>query len=241
MMFKEYAAQLDDKHDKYERIVKHSRDITIESKRIIFLLHNSNTDIESKRESILEEADTRLKAVIDINLRAVAEELRDEDSYQFLRAYTNGLQEFIEALTFYQFIKNDSIDNWEKINNLLKYQDEYGSEFTLVFPQYEYILGIADFTGELMRRCINTLGVGNIEDCFKLCNFVRHINTGVLGLMSHGSKELSRKAYVLRQSLEKMELVCYNIQIRGTEIPKHMLLNVIESSHVKDDVDEGFY
>nr|CAI5828973.1 unnamed protein product [Callosobruchus analis] len=240
-MFKEYAAQLDDKHDKYERIVKHSRDITIESKRIIFLLHNSNTDIDSKKQSILEEADKRLQAVINTNLRTVAEELREEDSYQFLRAYTNGLQEFIEALTFYQFIKNDNIDNWDTINMLFKYQDEAGQEFTLLFPQYEFILGIADFTGELMRRCINTLGVGNIEDCFKLCNFVRHINTGVLGLMSHSNKELSRKAYVLRQSLEKMELVCYNIQIRGTEIPKHMLINVIESSDVKDDIDEGFY
>lgn len=38
--FQMYAAELDDKHDRYERIVKIGRDITIESKRIIFLLHN---------------------------------------------------------------------------------------------------------------------------------------------------------------------------------------------------------
>lgn len=44
-MFREYGRQLDDKHDRYERIVKLSRDITIESKRIIFLLHNINTDL----------------------------------------------------------------------------------------------------------------------------------------------------------------------------------------------------
>lgn len=37
--FREYARELDAKHDRYERIVKCSRDITIESKRIIFLLH----------------------------------------------------------------------------------------------------------------------------------------------------------------------------------------------------------
>lgn len=35
-----YAAELDDKHDRQEKLVKASRDITIESKRIIFLLHN---------------------------------------------------------------------------------------------------------------------------------------------------------------------------------------------------------
>lgn len=38
--FQIYAAELDDKHDRHERLVKSSRDITIESKRIIFLLHN---------------------------------------------------------------------------------------------------------------------------------------------------------------------------------------------------------
>lgn len=38
--FRKYAMELDDKHDRYERIVKLSRDVTIESKRIIFLLHS---------------------------------------------------------------------------------------------------------------------------------------------------------------------------------------------------------
>lgn len=46
VMFKEFATELDDKHDRYERIVKLSRDITIESKRIIFLLHNINADMQ---------------------------------------------------------------------------------------------------------------------------------------------------------------------------------------------------
>jgi hypothetical protein len=38
--FQIYSKELDDKHDRHERLVKASRDITIESKRIIFLLHN---------------------------------------------------------------------------------------------------------------------------------------------------------------------------------------------------------
>lgn len=61
------------------------------------------------------------------------------------------------------------------------------------------------------------------------------------GIISPGNKEISRKAYVLRQSLAKMELVCYNIQIRGSEIPKHMLMSVIESSDAAVDEDEGFF
>ena len=38
-LFRQCQTQLDSRHDKHERIVKHSRDITIESKRAIFLLH----------------------------------------------------------------------------------------------------------------------------------------------------------------------------------------------------------
>lgn len=38
-----------------------------------------------------------------------------------------------------------------------------------------------------------------------------------------------------------MELVCYNIQIRGSEVPKHMLASVMESNDVNTEEDEGFY
>lgn len=38
-MFHEFQEELDMRHDKYERLAKLSRNITIESKRVIFLLH----------------------------------------------------------------------------------------------------------------------------------------------------------------------------------------------------------
>lgn len=44
-LFQQYRSELDDKHERYERIVKLCRDITIESKRIIFLLHSAYTDM----------------------------------------------------------------------------------------------------------------------------------------------------------------------------------------------------
>ena len=38
-VFSVFQQELDTRHDKYERLVKISRDVTIESKRTIFLLH----------------------------------------------------------------------------------------------------------------------------------------------------------------------------------------------------------
>ena len=37
------------------------------------------------------------------------------------------------------------------------------------------------------------------------------------------SRELERKVKVLEQSMRKVENACYNINVRGTEVPKHML------------------
>lgn len=42
VIFQQCSKELDDKQDRYERIVKIGRDITIESKRIIFLLHTTS-------------------------------------------------------------------------------------------------------------------------------------------------------------------------------------------------------
>lgn len=135
---------------------------------------------EGKKQAVLEEAASRLNIVFSENFKTIATILKDFDSYQYHKAYTSGLQEFIEALVFYQFLSCNTIDKWETINKSFQYENDE-DKFSLLFPQTDFILGIADFTGELMRRCINNLGIGNISDCFKTCNLVKDIYTGFLG------------------------------------------------------------
>ena len=112
--FKNHAAFLDRRHDKRERLVKLSRDITIESKRIIFLLHRikqlPNEDKEETQENIessgdnitcadkrteetdkiFQEAEDRLKALEIDSWKQLASELADEDDFLYLRSYTGG-------------------------------------------------------------------------------------------------------------------------------------------------------
>lgn len=40
------------------------------------------------------------------------------------------------------------------------------------------------------------------------------------------SHQLWRKEHTLKQSLDKVEKACYMITVRGSEIPKHMLIHV---------------
>jgi predicted translin family RNA/ssDNA-binding protein len=179
-----------------------------------------------------------------------------------------GLQEYIEAVTFHDYLKNNSLQSWTKIQADLNYTNinkfaEGKSQSTTVTEEntednrstgdhdvalqtfvspVDYILGVADLTGELMRKCISNLGSGDIEGCYHTCTFVRKIHSGFLGVSCAGIKEFTRKLVTLRQSLSKMENACYTIHVRGSEIPKHMLADVI--SVTQDDFleeDEGFY
>ena len=136
--FKTHASFLDQRHDKRERLVKLSRDITIESKRIIFLLHRIKqlpnedkgenddiaqtsvdpkicTDKENEESAkILVEAEERLAALETDTWKQVAIELTSEDSYLHLRSYTGGLQEYVEALSFYYHLKFGQMISWKQ-------------------------------------------------------------------------------------------------------------------------------
>ena len=115
VMFVEISSYLDNRHDKRERIVKLSRDITIESKRIIFCLHRIKGEDDENRESILGEAETRLEEVRSSHWSQVGGELSGEDHYQYLRAYSPALQEWIEALTFFYFLKHNKIASFDYV------------------------------------------------------------------------------------------------------------------------------
>lgn len=253
--FKAYAAELDDKHDRNERIVKLCRDLTIESKRIIFLLHTLDKD--SRRDSVLGDAKLRLEVLTKTLYKNIAMELDGQDPYQYVRAYRGGLQEYVEAVTFYQYLRDKTIMDWSCLEKNLVYsvpprkvvkkeeetQDgETSKVIRTLVPPVDYILGIADLTGELMRKCINDLASGDITSCYNTCNFVRDVYKGFLSCAGLSVKEVNKKLFTLKQSLIKMENVCYTIKVRGSEMPKHMLADVasVLNDDYPADEDEGY-
>ena len=99
----------------------------------------------------------------------------------------------------------------------------------LKLPPLEFMLGLADFTGELMRMCINIIGSGDLDKPFHLVSFMRKVSEGFQQLGNLAGREMVRKSSVMRQSLKKMEDACYVIKVRGSEIPKHLLKDAIIS------------
>lgn len=244
--FREYARELDAKHDRYERIVKCSRDITIESKRIIFLLHTVDSK-KNNQSKVCNEAKTRLNNLCQTHFATIAKELQGQDPYQYLRAYTSGLQEFIEAYTFCEYVDSSNISHWKTIQDQLKYKvklieahkstvsseetpadatsesrSNESEEVDVVcpLPPMEFVLGVGDLTGEVMRKCINSLGSGDIDSCFDHRRFLQEMYKGFISVSNAKNRDFSQKLFTLRQSLLKSENVCYNVKVRGGEAAK---------------------
>ncbi|XP_056147360.1 translin-associated protein X isoform X1 [Lampris incognitus] len=248
--FRVFQQELDTKHDKHERLFKISRDVTIESKRTIFLLHRvtSVPDVED----ILKESDVKLDGVRQ-KIGLIAEELRGEDIFQFHRAFTPGIQEYVEAVSFQHYIRHRTLISLEEINARLVFMktekaDTKGSAegpplaaqvLTFQVTPSDYLLGVADLTGELMRMCISSVGNGDIDTPFQLSQFLRQIHDGFSYIGNTGPYEVSKKLHTLRQSLGKVEDACYTLRVRGSEIPKHMLADVFASRAALIDPDEG--
>ncbi|CAH2269980.1 translin-associated protein X [Pararge aegeria] len=243
-LFKNAALKLNDRQDRYERLVKLSRDITIESKRIIFLLHSAITQ-ESTEKSV-KDAKERLKKLVDGPIRSIGLELENSPAYLYSRAVTAGFQEFIEARTFCSLMESKVIISYPDVQKEFQYdvKDEGGeNDRTVVtfLPHTDYMLGLADLTGELMRKAINSISSGDSHECFHACQVVRELYTGSLGLFGMG-KELARKMSVTRNNLAKVEAAVYALRVRGGEAPATLLLAPKpdwEADQRSDD--EGYY
>eukprot|EP00794_Sanderia_malayensis_P020405 gene20405-22418_t len=235
--FLTFQKELDGRYDKRERLVKLSRDITIISKRVIFQLHRFSQCINS--EEIVKEAEEKLETVKNL-FEKIALELKNEDSYQYARAYTGGMQEFIEAVTFMHYIKSYELLSYEELcKDYLSFQDVDKEEFTLLLRPMDYILGVADLTGELMRMCINCLGNGEQEKSQEICSFLRTIHDESLKLSGKDFRDLGQKIRVMKQSMQKVENVCYAVSLRGKEVPKHMLIDLIKMKEKATVVEDS--
>uniref|UniRef100_A0A8D8MDN4 Translin-associated protein X n=1 Tax=Culex pipiens TaxID=7175 RepID=A0A8D8MDN4_CULPI len=261
LQFREYARELDEKHDRYERIVKCSRDITIESKRIIFLLHTVDSK-KNNQAQVCEEAKNRLHTLCRTHFATIAKELHGLDPYQFTRAYTAGMQEFIEAYTFYEYAQSQNISHWKGLQERLRYKipepkkgapvapagekveeeqpdAEAGGEtmetddppvepaspqkeieISCLLSPMDFVLGVGDLSGEIMRKCINSLGSGDVQSCFEHCRFMQELYKGFVSVGNPRSRDFNQKLFTLRQSLLKSENVCYNVKVRGGEAAK---------------------
>eukprot|EP00051_Salpingoeca_urceolata_P015049 m.192790 g.192790 ORF g.192790 m.192790 type:complete len:272 (+) comp18275_c0_seq1:1781-2596(+) len=219
--FQQYADKLTAKHDRHERLVKVSRDITIQSKRVISNLQRLQSD--KQRAVKVAEAQGQLAAIHKLFAK-MASELSGVDPNVYARAVSPGVQEFVEAATFCEFIATGQLASLEQINS------DIGAEGFSVSVR-DYLLGVTDLTGELMRLCITSVGSPSFspDTGARICAFCQTLSAAY-GLIVHTyGKEMSKKMEVLKQSLKKIENACYLFKVRGSELPAGGLADALKA------------
>lgn len=137
----------------------------------------------------MQEAKERLHKIAKGPLKNIGMELEKSPAYLHLRAVTAGFQEYVEARTLCSLMEKGQIITYTDVQEELKYiiitpvegQDDPDRRTVVTFlTQNEYMLGISDLTGELMRRAINSISSGDSEECIFSGQVVRNLYTGFL-------------------------------------------------------------
>ena len=161
-----------DKEDKLrDDLINKSRELIKLSKRIIYSVHRGE----------LEKASLYVK---DIKARKGSlDKFNKQDSY-----LKNAVQEYVEALLFYTYVKNNVIIGPEEL------KVDYES----------YLLGMCDLTGELMRFATNQFISENFDKVLDVKKILDLIYDE-LGLFDFRNSELRRKYDSIKYSVKKID------------------------------------
>jgi predicted translin family RNA/ssDNA-binding protein len=87
---------------------------------------------------------------IRIDIAAIQSELVGQPYWKYEPAFTPGMQEYIEAVSFLEYLVSGELLSLEKANAQL--QQNTSSSFSVSMK--DWLLGIADLSGELMRLAV---------------------------------------------------------------------------------------
>ena len=169
-----------------EDLIKTSRDLLKISKAAIYNIHRHKISDASKQlknaKTIIKKMDSFIKK--DATLAAVG-------------AYSEALEEYVEASCYYNFIKN----------NKLPTAKELGVE-TMV-----YLQGVCDLVGELVRKAINSSIKGEFKTALKIRDFVADIY-GELMMFDFRNSPVRRKFDSIKYGLDKLENLILELKLK---------------------------
>jgi predicted translin family RNA/ssDNA-binding protein len=176
---------------------------------------------------IAAETQERTEAIKKLFL-SIAPDLAGINAWRYQRQISPGIQEYMEAVSFEHYLRRQTLitidDAWKSLPEGIDLTGD------------DYILGIFDLVGELMRFAITTLATtgslpgskgGDIDRMERdVLMDLRSLRTSfqTLEMTTCGETGLGRnvekKMDVMKTSVEKVESAVYGMIIRGRERPK---------------------
>ncbi|OXV08854.1 hypothetical protein Egran_03383 [Elaphomyces granulatus] len=150
-IFRTFCSDLDDHHDRRERVVKASRDITALSKKIIFSLQRLRMVNVPVPPSIAKENQSRFDQITAL-FQSIVPDISGLNAWRYQRQISWGIQEFIEALSFLHYIQTQTLISPAEVAAQLPPG--------VMVTEEDYLMGILDLTGEMMRFAVTVLSTG---------------------------------------------------------------------------------
>jgi len=175
---------------------------------------------------ISKEKEPRQQQIDDL-FSSIVPDLQGINAWRYQRNISGGIQEFMEAISFQHYLETQTLITHAQA------QSKLPTGITL--PEDDYVLGLFDLVGELMRFAITTMatngelprGVPSLEgesegrdilmDLRALRTCFEHLGTTAGGGMK---RDVEKKMEVMRTCVEKVEGAVYGMIIRGRERPK---------------------
>jgi predicted translin family RNA/ssDNA-binding protein len=220
-LFDSYRQTIDDRNEQKERIFRISREVTKSSKKVIVLLQRC-TDLK-KRDETLVRARQAMVDIVPKMLEIARDSTKREDFQRFHRNITHGTQEFIEALSFYHYLTEGTLISMQQVQafideNLHLTEEDVANQVQYPVTRSDFILGICDISGELMRFATASLGAGNTEDAAKCCTFLQEFQSCLMKL-DFKDKNYGKKVSCSLQSVIKVEVIAGKMLMQKKEYP----------------------
>jgi predicted translin family RNA/ssDNA-binding protein len=166
-----------------EDLIKQSRILLKSSKKLIYSVHKGNKN----------ECDKNLKEVENI-FKKLNLLLKKNSKLEFEGSYSEACQEMVEGILYYDYVYSGSL---RKLN--------VSSE--------DYLMGVADLTGELVRRVVSFVIKGKFDEVYEINDFVQNLYKQLLNF-NFRNGNLRKKFDSIRWNLNKIEDVLYDLEVR---------------------------
>jgi predicted translin family RNA/ssDNA-binding protein len=175
---------------------------------------------------IAAETQERLSAIWKL-FDLISPDLQGINTWRYQRQASPGIQEFMEATLFEHYLRTQSLISCEEAAKALP------PGIGLITD--DYILGLFDLVGELMRFAITAMATNGwpsrskqvkttdertlLIDLQQLRTHFEGLTTTSCGGIGLG-RDVERKIEVMKSCVEKVEAAVYGMAIRGKERPK---------------------
>jgi hypothetical protein len=124
----------------------------------LFIDHADSTRVRQVGQSVppfVVKSNAQYWEIIEKQYQSIAADLQGLNGYRYSHNITGGNQEFMEALSFQHYLETQSVISQEEAQAKIASMCGEGGAVSLT-PD-DYILGICDMTGELMRFSVTSM------------------------------------------------------------------------------------